>query len=99
MLDRPLTDVEKAKLREYQVAEILRRRNGDGPAHIAEAGAPAGPARRGACPECGKPYGLRARCYRCKPPNPAGPGAGGDRTPRPGRPRPAPVGVPVSPEG
>jgi hypothetical protein len=99
--DRPLTDEEKARLRDYQVAEILRRRNGDGHTQGAEAAgraapdAPDGPARPRTCPRCGIPYGKRVRCYRCKPPNPAGPGAGGDRTPRPARPRPAPVEVPA----
>jgi hypothetical protein len=97
--DRPLTDEEKARLRAYQVAEILRRRNGDGPAHIAEADAPAGSARPRACPKCGKPYGRRARCYRCKPTHPAGVGGLGDRTPRPDRPRPGPEEVPAGPEG
>ena len=38
-------------------------------------------AAKGACPDCQRPYGARARCYHCRPAHPAPPAADGAAAP------------------
>lgn len=71
----PLTPQERAAYRDWQVREILRRRDAKRKASLAAAASAAVEALesraaagvRASCPDCGRPYGVRARCYSCRP--------------------------------
>jgi hypothetical protein len=81
MLDRALTPEEKEKHRQWQMREILRRRNGTpsvepGSESTTAVADPEAPKPLGNCPDCGKPYGKIRRCWACKPCTPKDKGKG-----------------------
>jgi hypothetical protein len=92
--NRKLTPEEKEKVREWQAAEILRRRGVNGPPSVELDAAKPGP-KPGAieckCPKCDTPYAnpKYRRCYACHP------GSGRIRTKpvEPVRPPPRRVGL------